>query len=161
MRGLGRAGQIRQQEGAEPALARGRSILSIRRPAARVSEGAGGFNLTSTCFNAFCYFDPENQCCQPVLLAGIGSDGGSGLGYCRNYSFNQGDLTTCGDVIFNYVEGKEAVPWADLRYLIGEVFYGTCAGVRWRLMAVSAGCGSEGCNSHGGPDGLVCGQNLM
>ena len=39
-------------------------------------------------------------------------------------SFNSGDLTTCGDVILNYVETKEAVPWTDLRYLLGEVFYG-------------------------------------
>lgn len=56
----------------------------------------------------------------PPNPAGIGTGTGSGLGYCRNYSFNAGDLATCGDVILNYVEGKAAVPWADLRYLLGE-----------------------------------------
>lgn len=55
---------------------------------------------------------------------GIGSGAGSGLGFCRGYSFNMGDLTTCGDVLFNYLEANEAVPWDDLRYMFGEVFYG-------------------------------------
>lgn len=35
-----------------------------------------------------------------------------------------GDLTTCGDVLFNYLEANAAVPWDDLRYMFGEVFYG-------------------------------------
>jgi hypothetical protein len=60
--------------------------------------------------------------------AGIGGSaaGGGGLGYCRAYSFNQGDLATCGDVIRNYVEASKGggVPWQDLRYLLGQVFYG-------------------------------------
>lgn len=55
---------------------------------------------------------------------GIGTGSGSGLGFCRGYSFNMGDLTTCGDVLFNYLEGNDYVPWADLRYMFGEVFYG-------------------------------------
>lgn len=55
---------------------------------------------------------------------GIGSGAGSGLGFCRGYSFNMGDLTTCGDVLFNYLEANLAVPWDDLRYMFGEVFYG-------------------------------------
>ncbi|KAI3429649.1 hypothetical protein D9Q98_005734 [Chlorella vulgaris] len=59
---------------------------------------------------------------------GIGGSaaGGGGLGYCRAYSFNQGDLATCGDVILNYVEASKGagVPWQDLRYLLGQVFYG-------------------------------------
>lgn len=55
---------------------------------------------------------------------GIGSGAGSGLGFCRGYSFNMGDLTTCGDVLFNYLEANSAVPWDDLRYMFGEVFYG-------------------------------------
>ncbi|DBA86689.1 TPA: Dynein alpha chain, flagellar outer arm [Trebouxia sp. C0004] len=55
---------------------------------------------------------------------GIGSGAGSGLGFCRGYSFNMGDLTTCGDVLFNYLEANQAVPWDDLRYMFGEVFYG-------------------------------------
>jgi dynein heavy chain len=35
---------------------------------------------------------------------GIGTGSGSGLGFCRGYSFNMGDLTTCGDVLHNYLE---------------------------------------------------------
>jgi hypothetical protein len=49
---------------------------------------------------------------------------GSGLGFCRGYSFNMGDLITCGDVLLNYLEAYTAIPWDDLRYMFGEVFYG-------------------------------------
>ncbi|CAD7704939.1 unnamed protein product [Ostreobium quekettii] len=55
---------------------------------------------------------------------GIGLGSGSGLGFCRGYSFNMGDLTTCGDVLHNYLEAYSVVPWDDLRYMFGEVFYG-------------------------------------
>ncbi|KAJ9515913.1 hypothetical protein QJQ45_016901, partial [Haematococcus lacustris] len=55
---------------------------------------------------------------------GIGTGSGSGLGFCRGYSFNMGDLTTCGDVLYNYLEAYESIPWPDLRYMFGEVFYG-------------------------------------
>lgn len=55
---------------------------------------------------------------------GIGLGSGSGLGFCRGYSFNMGDLTTCGDVLYNYLEAYEFIPWDDLRYMFGEVFYG-------------------------------------
>ncbi len=55
---------------------------------------------------------------------GIGTGSGSGLGFCRGYSFNIGDLTTCGDVLYNYLEAYELIPWPDLRYMFGEVFYG-------------------------------------
>eukprot|EP00879_Flechtneria_rotunda_P021343 GHRR01022494.1.p1 GENE.GHRR01022494.1~~GHRR01022494.1.p1 ORF type:complete len:925 (+),score=321.59 GHRR01022494.1:1101-3875(+) len=55
---------------------------------------------------------------------GIGTGSGSGMGFCRNYSFNMGDLTTCGDVLINYLEVYKHIPWDDLRYMFGEVFYG-------------------------------------
>lgn len=55
---------------------------------------------------------------------GIGLGSGSGLGFCRGYSFNMGDLTTCGDVLYNYLEAYDFIPWDDLRYMFGEVFYG-------------------------------------
>ena len=56
---------------------------------------------------------------------GIGTGAGSGLGFCRGYSFNMGDLTTCGDVLYNYIQGNDdKTPWEDLRYMFGEVFYG-------------------------------------
>jgi dynein heavy chain, axonemal len=60
--------------------------------------------------------------CIPAKQQCAGS--GSGLGFCRNYSFNMGDLVTCGDVLLNYLEAKDDVPWDDLRYMFGEVFYG-------------------------------------
>uniref|UniRef100_A0A7S0WPT2 Dynein heavy chain n=2 Tax=Pyramimonas obovata TaxID=1411642 RepID=A0A7S0WPT2_9CHLO len=55
---------------------------------------------------------------------GIGIGAGSGLGYCRGYSFNMGDLVNCTEVLYNYLEGNEEIPWEDLRYMFGEVFYG-------------------------------------
>eukprot|EP00877_Chromochloris_zofingiensis_P015255 jgi/Chrzof1/9984/Cz04g22250.t1 len=55
---------------------------------------------------------------------GIGTGSGSGLGFCRGYSFNMGDLVTCGDVLLNYLEAYDFIPWDDLRYMFGEVFYG-------------------------------------
>jgi len=55
---------------------------------------------------------------------GIGIGSGSGLGYCRGYSFNMGDLINCTEVLYNYLEGNEHVPWEDMRYMFGEVFYG-------------------------------------
>lgn len=53
---------------------------------------------------------------------------GSGLGFCRSYSFNAGDLVTCGDVLVNYLEAYNAIPWDDLRYMFGEVGRGAGAG---------------------------------
>lgn len=35
-------------------------------------------------------------------------------GWSRNYSFNDGDLTVCGDVLHNYLAQYEKVPYADL-----------------------------------------------
>lgn len=34
------------------------------------------------------------------------------------------DLTTCADVLYNYIVANQEVPWDDLRYMFGEVFYG-------------------------------------
>ncbi len=45
-------------------------------------------------------------------------------GWSRNYNFNDGDLTICGDVLFNYLMKYDQVPWADLRYIFGEIMYG-------------------------------------
>ncbi len=51
------------------------------------------------------------------------------MGFCRGYSFNTGDLTTCGDVLLNYLEAYESVPWDDLRYMFGEVGVPIACGV--------------------------------
>jgi dynein heavy chain len=49
-------------------------------------------------------------------------------GWSKKYPFNDGDLTICGEVLCNYLNNSETlgteVPWADLRYLFGEIMYG-------------------------------------
>ena len=49
----------------------------------------------------------------------------STMGFSRSYAFNSGDLLVCGAILQNYLEANEiATPWADVRYLVGEVMYG-------------------------------------
>ena len=45
-------------------------------------------------------------------------------GWSKFYSFNDGDLTICGDVLHNYLAKYELVPYQDLRYIYGEIMYG-------------------------------------
>jgi len=45
-------------------------------------------------------------------------------GWSRKYGFNFGDLTISGDVIRNYLNNNDFVPWNDVVYIIGEVMYG-------------------------------------
>jgi len=46
-------------------------------------------------------------------------------GYNMMYPFSIGDLTCSAAVLRNYMESAPAkVPWADLRYLFGEIMYG-------------------------------------
>ena len=45
-------------------------------------------------------------------------------GWSKSYSFNDGDLTICADILDNYLEKYDEVPYADLRYLYGEIMYG-------------------------------------
>lgn len=45
-------------------------------------------------------------------------------GWNRNYPFSLGDLTTCVNVLNNYLEDKPKVPWDDLIYVFGEIMYG-------------------------------------
>jgi dynein heavy chain len=51
-------------------------------------------------------------------------------GWSRKYSFNTGDLEICAAVNVSYLDavadatGPASVPWDDLRYLFGEIFYG-------------------------------------
>jgi len=45
-------------------------------------------------------------------------------GWSRPYSFNVGDLKICANVLRNYIDNNETVPWADLRYIFGEIMYG-------------------------------------
>ena len=45
-------------------------------------------------------------------------------GFSRAYAWNNGDLTVCGMILHNYLEANAETPWADVRYLFGEVMYG-------------------------------------
>jgi len=45
-------------------------------------------------------------------------------GWSRNYNFNDGDLKICGDVLHNYLEKYEKIPYQDLQYIYGEIMYG-------------------------------------
>ena len=45
-------------------------------------------------------------------------------GWNRVYPFNVGDLTTCMDVLGNYIDDRPKIPWEDLRYVFGEIMYG-------------------------------------
>lgn len=45
-------------------------------------------------------------------------------GWSKFYSFNDGDLTICGDVLHNYLSKYDVVPYQDLRYIYGEIMYG-------------------------------------
>ena len=57
---------------------------------------------------------------------GVGNmpDAASGIGWNMNYPFNTGDLLCCGQCVNNYLENNSNVPWADLKYIIGEIMYG-------------------------------------
>jgi len=46
------------------------------------------------------------------------------LGWCKRYNFNEGDLNICADVLNNYLNKYEKVPYDDLRYIFGEIMYG-------------------------------------
>jgi dynein heavy chain len=115
--------------------------LSACHPAAPAAYRALAFGL--------CFF-------HGVLLGrkkfgvGIGGPGGgSGLGFCRAYAFNAGDLQSCADALVNSLAaaGDRAmaaaaaaaaggggnttttapplsIGWEDLRYSFGEIFYG-------------------------------------
>ncbi|KAH8326498.1 hypothetical protein KR067_009278 [Drosophila pandora] len=45
-------------------------------------------------------------------------------GWNKVYPFNIGDLTISANVLHNYLEGSNRIPWEDLRYLFGEIMYG-------------------------------------
>jgi len=45
-------------------------------------------------------------------------------GFSRAYAWNNGDLTVCAAILHNYLESNDETPWADVRYLFGEVMYG-------------------------------------
>eukprot|EP00306_Pavlova_sp_CCMP459_P002806 CAMPEP_0185179034 /NCGR_PEP_ID=MMETSP1139-20130426/31803_1 /TAXON_ID=298111 /ORGANISM="Pavlova sp., Strain CCMP459" /LENGTH=3023 /DNA_ID=CAMNT_0027744869 /DNA_START=1 /DNA_END=9072 /DNA_ORIENTATION=+ len=59
-------------------------------------------------------------------------------GFSRNYPFNNGDITVCADVLHNYVEGRDNLPWEDLKYIWGEIMYGGHITDSWDRRCMSA-----------------------
>ncbi len=50
-----------------------------------------------------------------------------GCYFCFSFFFFvriPGDLLISADVLYNYLEANNKVPWEDLRYLFGEIMYG-------------------------------------
>lgn len=45
-------------------------------------------------------------------------------GWSTSYSFNMGDLTISADVLYNYLEANDDIPWEDIKYIFGEIMYG-------------------------------------
>jgi dynein heavy chain len=78
-------------------------------------------NNFKTCLFGLCFF-------HAVMLGRIKY---GQQGWSRKYGFNTGDLTICGDVLEAYIRaefensgGKPGIPWADLKYVFGEIMYG-------------------------------------
>ena len=71
-------------------------------------------NEFKSCLFALCFFHS--------LVLGRKKFGAQG--WSRIYNFNDGDLTICADVLFNYLSKYEVVPWDDLKYIFGEIMYG-------------------------------------
>jgi dynein heavy chain len=46
------------------------------------------------------------------------------VGWSRVYPFNTGDLTISSDVMVSYIRDNPETPYADLRYIFGEIMYG-------------------------------------
>ena len=46
------------------------------------------------------------------------------VGWSRVYPFNTGDLTISSDVMVAYIRDNAETPYADLRYIFGEIMYG-------------------------------------
>jgi len=71
-------------------------------------------NEFKACLFALCWFHS--------LMLGRKKFGS--LGWAKVYNFNDGDLTICADVLFNYLEKYDIVPWDDLKYIFGDIMYG-------------------------------------
>lgn len=46
------------------------------------------------------------------------------IGWNISYNFTNGDIIICKDVLFNYLEANQKIPWDDLRYMFTDIFYG-------------------------------------
>ena len=75
--------------------------------------------LKKTSFDIFVYiifaFSNENIAIQLSFVF---------KGWNKSYPFNTGDLVISMNVLYNYLEANNRIPWEDLRYLFGEIMYG-------------------------------------
>ncbi|KAL0236998.1 hypothetical protein PCE1_000395 [Barthelona sp. PCE] len=46
------------------------------------------------------------------------------MGWNAKYPFNLGDLTICASVLKNFLEDNVHIPWANIKYIFGEIMYG-------------------------------------
>jgi dynein heavy chain len=60
------------------------------------------------------------------------------IGWNKGYPFSTGDLMICTDVLYNYLETFAKVPYADLRYIFGEIMYGGHISDDWDRRLCSA-----------------------
>jgi len=62
-------------------------------------------------------------------------------GWNKRYPFNTGDLMNSSTVLLNYLEsgsGGDKVPWADLRYIFGDILYGGHITDNWDRLLCSS-----------------------
>jgi dynein heavy chain, axonemal len=96
-------------------------------------------DLKANLHRAYAHFDQEfiDQSSKPsefkALLFGLcvfhslilGRRKFGSQGWSKHYSFNDGDLTICADVLNNYLKPTTVdIPYADLQYIFGEIMYG-------------------------------------
>lgn len=91
---------------------------NLRRAYAHFSQARLDASTKTTEFKSLLF----GLCMFHALVLGRRKFGSQG--WSKHYSFNDGDLTICADVLDNYVEKYDQVPYADLRYLFGEIMYG-------------------------------------
>ena len=91
---------------------------NMRRAYAHFSQekidGSSKKNEYKVILFALCYFH--------AVVSGRKKFGNQG--WSRVYNFNDGDLKICADVLHNYLEKYEIVPYNDLIYIYGEIMYG-------------------------------------
>ena len=76
-------------------------------------------------------------------------------GWSRAYSYNDGDLTICGLVLFLYLDMNPEVPWQDLRYLFGEIMYGGHVTDPWDRVQLNSYLKVRTCTGAANPHPLV------
>ena len=94
-------------------------LLSCCSSRAKEIWSTGNILISKTSFDIFVYiifaFSNKNITIQLSFLF---------KGWNKSYPFNTGDLVISMNVLYNYLEANNRIPWEDLRYLFGEIMYG-------------------------------------